>query len=521
MAQASQALPTVLASVSDLNSTDYDGIVLVTHSLDTLAESPALACLREPIAEAREIDHAVGKEPVVIAVPNVHCRRMVYSPTGPVDRDYDDVRRYSDAAVAGIKRALLAGFRAPLLVVPIGYPFAQAFVVSVLGALQALYVPLEVCEAMPKRAKKVSRLGIYSEDESAGIKVVNLVSGLESGRLIARDIGGSDPERMAAPLVADYVEQNFHGTPVHVNVISDPAEFEKHYPLFAAVNRCASHIKRHQGRIIELEYLGEGPTDLTLLLVGKGVTYDTGGADIKAGGVMAGMHRDKCGAAAVAGFFQILAALRPRRVKVVGAMACVRNSVGADSYVADEIITSRAGVRVRVGNTDAEGRMAMTDALAQMKERALKETNPFLMTIATLTGHAVKAVGAGYSIILDNGPAAGKHVSQTMQNAGNLMGDPFEISTLRREDYAMVAAPSEYEDTLQCNNQPSSLTPRGHQFPAAFMAVASGLDKHGINSAHPLPYSHLDIAGSSGPFPGIPSGSPIVALVAKFLIGRF
>ena len=83
-------------------------------------------------------------------------------------------------------------------------------------------------------------------------------------------------------------------------------------------------------------------------------------------------------------------------------MAMVRNSVGSDCYVADEIITSRAGVRIRVGNTDAEGRMAMVDVLAHMKEKALHEVNPHLMTIATLTGHAVLAVGP-YTAVMDNG----------------------------------------------------------------------------------------------------------------------
>lgn len=81
--------------------------------------------------------------------------------------------------------------------------------------------------------------------------------------------------------------------------------------------------------------------------MGKGVTYDTGGADVKAGGVMAGMHRDKCGSAAVAGFFQTLALTKPKNLRVLGAMCMVRNSIGSDSYVADELLTSRAGVRVR------------------------------------------------------------------------------------------------------------------------------------------------------------------------------
>lgn len=64
-------------------------------------------------------------------------------------------------------------------------------------------------------------------------------------------------------------------------------------------------IKRHEGRIVFLKYEGEGPIKTTIMPVGKGITYDTGGADIKAGGIMAGMSRDKCGAAAVAGFFQV------------------------------------------------------------------------------------------------------------------------------------------------------------------------------------------------------------------------
>ena len=126
------------------------------------------------------------------------------------------------------------------------------------------------------------------------------------------------------------------------------------------------------------------------------------------------LFRGKCGAAAVAGFFHVLSTLRPKRIKVIGFLAMVRNSVGAgkrftvskstnisvckDCYVADEIITSRAGVRVRVGNTDAEGRMVMADLLCHAKEKALGEVNPQLMTIATLTGHAIRAMGPHYSV---------------------------------------------------------------------------------------------------------------------------
>ncbi|XP_041088126.1 putative aminopeptidase W07G4.4 [Polyodon spathula] len=201
-------------------------------------------------------------------------------------------------------------------------------------------------------------------------------------------------------------------------------------------------------------------------------------------------------------------------------MAMVRNSVGADCYVADELITSRAQRRIRVGNTDAEGRMVMADLLCEMKERALSEVAPELFTIATLTGHAIRAMGPNYSIIMDNGPARNAGNAHQWQKAGDELGDVFEISTVRREDFDFHRGKSEYEDILQCNNLPSSATPRGHQTPAAFLIMASGLDQHGVDSEKPLRYSHIDIAGSSGPFPGIPTGAPIIAMATNYILHR-
>merc|ERR1719305_484812 len=193
---------------------------------------------------------------------------------------------------------------------------------------------------------------------------------------------------------------------------------------------------------------------------------------------MAGMSRDKCGAAAVAGFMKTISLFKPEGVQVIGAMSMVRNSVGENCYVADEIITSRAGVRLRVGNTDAEGRMAMVDVLCRCKELALKQPDPQLFTMATLTGHAVLAVG-DYSTIMDNGPARAAGTALKVQAAGDDIGDMFEISTVRREDWDFIQDKSgEFVSVLRCNNAPSSRTPRGHQFPAAFMMQVAGLDKH-------------------------------------------
>lgn len=83
------------------------------------------------------------------------------------------------------------------------------------------------------------------------------------------------------------------------------AILRKNVQLFCYSFYLGIGINRHQGRVIYLRYQGSAKIEKTLFLVGKGVTYDTGGCDIKAGGVMAGMHRDKCGAAAVAAFMKV------------------------------------------------------------------------------------------------------------------------------------------------------------------------------------------------------------------------
>lgn len=514
--QAQFSLPCEVHVVSTLKEGTFDGVVLVTESLDKL--DGTLNFLKGPLDSLKQADDSVGKDiavaPLQLVSNGINLRRIVYSPTGPLNRDYDDVRRFFEAARDGVKRALKTGCKKPLLVTPGDSRFPMAQLVSSMGAFQALYTPIEVREDCPSRRTKADAIGVWTEGDKD--KLRKMIIAYESGKSLTRDIQGSDPERMAPPNVADHVKNYFTGTDIKVEIVADTDDIEKNYPCLGAVNRAAKEIPRHQARVVKLYYEGEGPITDTVFLVGKGVTYDTGGADVKAGGVMAGMHRDKGGASAVAGFFQLLNELKPKNLKVFGTMSMVRNSIGPNGYVADEIITSRAGVRVRVGNTDAEGRMAMVDCLCEAKEKALNEVNPHLYTIATLTGHAIIAMGFGYSIAMDNGPARMINNSKKLQDAGDLVGDPFEISTIRREDYVFHTGKSEYEDTLQCNNLPSSRTPRGHQSPSAFMILTSGLDKHGLDSSQQLKYTHLDIAGAEGDFPGLPSGQPVTGLYSRY-----
>eukprot|EP00048_Salpingoeca_helianthica_P015980 m.229754 g.229754 ORF g.229754 m.229754 type:complete len:538 (-) comp17822_c0_seq1:81-1694(-) len=475
--------------------------------------------LQKVFSAAQEIDATVGSSVALVPVDEAPGRRVILSPTGPLNRDYDDVRRYADAAKSGLERALSAGSRRPCVVIglPENLPedFKHAQEVAVLSVLAAAHIPLEARE----HTLQLSRVEALTFPQLSTAHMRYLFA-LEAGRAVARDIGGADPERMAAIRIVEYLEKEFADSCVRMTVEASLETLADRYPLLAAVARCSNVVERHRPRVVNLEYVGEGAVETTVFLVGKGITYDTGGADIKCSGHMAGMHRDKCGAAAVAGLFALLARTRPAGIRVVGKLALVRNSVGADSYVADEIIVSRSGVRVRIGNTDAEGRLVMSDLLCQAKEEAVDAPSPRIFTIATLTGHAVRAYGMNYSITMDNGPARHLGVSRSLAAAGHVWADPFEISTVRREDFDFVQSSYPTEDVVQCNNEPSSATSRGHQFPAAFMSIASGLDKHGLDSAKPLSYTHLDIAGSTKDWPEPVSAAPIPALAALFIRPR-
>eukprot|EP01043_Picozoa_sp_COSAG02_P071660 COSAG02_NODE_13192_length_1429_cov_1.529323_1_plen_276_part_10 len=193
-----------------------------------------------------------------------------------------------------------------------------------------------------------------------------------AGLSLSRDLCSGSPERHTPLRVAASVERVFAGTTVSVDVISGRSTLEEQYPLLAAVDR--GSVPRHAGCVVKLRYTPDGASTSVNLqrsfLVGKGVAMDTGGVNLKGNGG-GGMSRDKGGAAAVAGFMLSVATLKPKDHSFTAFLCMVRNSIGSNAYVPDEIIKTRAGTRVLVVNTDAEGRFSMADSLCEAKEMAL------------------------------------------------------------------------------------------------------------------------------------------------------
>jgi leucyl aminopeptidase len=505
------------------SQSDFDLTVIVSQSMPS-EQFPNTA---ERFVEAKQVDPRVGISPSVIATPELPGGRCLHVPVGRIERDYDDVRRFFDIGSKIGTLLLELDALNPMLALELDdipkhkqHDYQHALESIYLGICQRLWQPLEARQALQEETiETVESIGMLGLSELQ----CQVLDAIEAGKRVARDLCGTEPERMAPIGFEQYCKQSFEGSVIQFDSITDSDAMLQHYPCLHAVARASLEVSRHQPRIVTLTYEGDGEIEQTLYFAGKGITYDTGGVDLKVNGHMAGMSRDKGGAAAVAGFMKTLSLLRPKGLKVVASLALVRNSIGANAYVPDEIITSHAGVRVRVGNTDAEGRMVLTDILSHMREQAKKAVKPQIFSVATLTGHAAIAFGP-YTALLENQVAINDKVSETLIAAGHLWSDPCEQSRVRREDYDFIQPRSKADDVLSSNNAPSVGTPRGHQFPMAFLSVASGLDSHNVDSEYPIAYTHVDIAGSA--LEGLdwqhgkPTAAPLAAFTAAYILPK-
>jgi len=185
---------------------------------------------------------------------------------------------------------------------------------------------------------------------------------------------GPDALEQAARALADEHDAN-------VKVIAGDDLLTQNFPMIHTVGRASNRAPR----LIDLSWGQQGPS---LVLVGKGVCFDTGGLNIKPGGSMGLMKKDMGGAAAVLGLaHMIMASSLKLRLRVL--VPAVENSISSNAFRPQDILNSRKGLTVEINNTDAEGRLVLADALA-----LADETPPDLMIcMATLTGAARVAVG--------------------------------------------------------------------------------------------------------------------------------
>jgi len=334
----------------------------------------------------------------------------------------------------------------------------------------------------PGQYKSRKRSGVEGGDDATKVEEVILVEtdpgrveaarrGLDRGRIVGEALNyartlSNTPGNLLFPLDLASEARKLAEDGLEVEVLETPRLQELGMGGILGVGGGSDHppalaLMRYRGA-------GDGPF---LGLVGKGVTFDTGGISIKPATDMHEMKTDMAGAAAVLGAMQAIARLKPR-VNVLGVIAAVENMPSSHSYRPGDVLTTRSGKTIEVLNTDAEGRIILADAVAYAVEQGASR----LVDAATLTGAAIVALGHVATAVIGRPQDWVDRVLEAARAAGDKMWQ--------------LPIYEEYKDLLR--SQVADISNSGGR---AAGTITGGMFI-GEFVEESVPWVHLDIAGT-------------------------
>ena len=319
----------------------------------------------------------------------------------------------------------------------------------------------------PKGLRKLS-VNVPKGDAAQARTAIDEAVAISAGMSLARDLGNLPANICTPAYLARQARELAKGNKrLRVNVLEE-ADMKR---LKMGSLLSVSAGSRQPAKLITLEYRGAAAADKPIALVGKGVTFDTGGISLKPGQAMDEMKFDMCGAASVLGTVKAVAELQ-LPINVVGIVPATENMPDGIATKPGDIVTSMSGQTIEILNTDAEGRLILCDALtyaAKFKPRCV-------IDIATLTGACIIALGKIPSAVLGNDDALINNLIQSGQQIDDRIWE--------------LPLWDDYQDQLKSN--------------FADMANIGGRDAGTITAACFLArftkdykWAHLDIAGTA------------------------
>jgi len=349
------------------------------------------------------------------------------------------------------------------------------------------------------KAKELSPLVLRADDEA-------FLNGLQRGLDIAQSVNlardlSQTPPNVATPLwMADQARNMAAETGLECTVVQ--GDDLQRLELNGLIN--VGRASAHPPCLIRLAYHPEGQDAHSaagarpIVLLGKTITYDTGGLTLKINNGMVGMKRDKDGGCAVLGAMHAIATVLKPAVPVVGLLVAAENCVSDSAMRPDDVVVYRNGVSVEVTNTDAEGRLVLADGLCWACD---EENASLIVDLATLTGGVVTALGSTYAgMFCDDAGLIAR-----LEAAADLSGERVWRLPMHVEYREMMK--STVADIVNSN-------PNRKAHPIQGAAFLSYFIKDGT------PWAHIDIAGvhavdsDTGPFIKGPTGYGVRLLAA-------
>ncbi len=233
------------------------------------------------------------------------------------------------------------------------------------------------------------------------------------GLALARTLAAEPPNLLYPETFVEQVTKSVDGLGLEVIVLDEAAMRAEGMGALLGVSQGSAR----EARLLALKWRGAGEGDPLLALVGKGVTFDTGGISIKPAAGMEDMKWDMGGAGAVAGAMKALAT-RKARANVIGVMGLVENMPDGNAQRPGDIVTSMSGQTIEVLNTDAEGRLVLADAITWVQRHHKPAT---IIDLATLTGAMIVALGHEHGGLFANDDALAEQLLAAGRASGDLL----------------------------------------------------------------------------------------------------
>ncbi len=438
--------------------------------------------------EQGDLAYKAGRCLYLHGLSGVKAARVVFAvATGP------SAKAFRAALIAGLALLKGGGARHLLVASALPQPVDAAQAQQLAGAVgDALYVYRHTKPSAPA-ASKLERvtLACTAAGEQAVREGLQRGEAIAAGVALARECANRPGNHCTPSYLADEARRLAKARGLEVTVLGRKEVEKLGMGCFLAVAQGS----QQPLKFIVLQYRGAAKTAAPVVLVGKGITFDTGGISIKPAAEMDEMKFDMGGAASVLGTFRAVAQLKPK-LNLVGLIPACENMPSGTAVKPGDVVTSLSGQTVEILNTDAEGRLILCDALTY----AERFKPAAVVDIATLTGACVIALGHHRSGLFSPDDA----LAAELDRAGQAALDPCWRMPLDEE----------YDEGLKSNfADMANVGPRAGGAITAAMFLKRYAGKY--------PWAHLDIAGSawkSGASKGA-TGRP-VPLLTQFVLDR-
>ena len=345
-----------------------------------------------------DMEGKAGSTLLLHKVPNTVCKRVLLVGLGKKSKLHD--REYRNAVQAafnalhetGALDAVLFLIEDPVIKREISWKISH----TVIMAMKSVYHPDQLKskhEGSKQHLRKVTLSTTSRVDSDIGEKALQWGLATAYGMSLTKDLGNL-PSNVCTPSYLAELAMKMAKTYKLKATVLEQKDMER---LGMGSLLSVAQGSSQPAKLITLEYWGRKKKEKPVVLVGKGVTFDTGGISLKPAAEMDEMKYDMCGAASVLGTIAAIAQMR-LPINVVGIIPATENMPGGNATKPGDIVTSMSGQTIEILNTDAEGRLILCDALTYA-ERYEPEV---VIDIATLTGACVIALGHVASGLLSN-----------------------------------------------------------------------------------------------------------------------